>query len=896
MRSNQSVRQRIRSVVLGSMLLLCVFPSFAEAVKQPRVLLIHSYHSGFDWTDSITAGVLSGLRDNGRPVRLFIEYMDSKQFKPEEVSERFRELCAFKYSSADLDVILCSDNNALDFLLEHRDALFPDVPIVFCGINHFTPAMLGGASNITGVIEEPSYRETAELALKVNPQAKRIYALAGSSPTSIIHVDRFLQHTRDLAQQVEIIPLQNLTQQEFAEALGQIEKTDILVHLGLHRTRDDVSLSPGETYQFIRSHTEAPIYIYWTIYLREHAEFITGGVMIDGELQGRSAAQTALKIISGMPASKIPVMNVSPNIPILNFQELERLGLAHRPIPEDVTVINRPFSFFETYRLLVWSVLIVIAGMAAQIVFLGLSIRKRRRIETELREREEKMRVTLDSIAEAVITTDIDGHVLQLNPVAEDLTGWPAVEAVGRPIGDIFSMIDFITREPLENPVQEVADKGWCEIRTSHAVLVTRNRNECRITGSGAPIRDLQGDIIGVVLVFRDITEEILLQDKLQQGQKMDAIGQLAGGVAHDFNNMLGGIVASTEMAQIELRNHKDPSDLLDLILGAADRAASLTSKLLAFARRQPFTAEPLEIYQPLREALTLFSHTVDKRIRIHEQLPDEKLCVNGDFSLLQAAFLNLFINAAHAMPDGGDLYVSSRTVNLDRDYCASSTFDLQPGGFVEIEVRDTGAGIPEAVRGRIFEPFFTTKAVGKGTGLGLSAVLGTVQQHGGMISVYSELEEGTAFKITLPLTGQEAQKADAMSTQLLCGSGTILVVDDEPIMRTTCRAILEGYGYEVLLAEDGLQGLDLYKQQADRIDLVMLDMVMPEMNGRDCFLAIREISPDVPVIMSTGFSHLKELKDLKGKGLFDIIHKPFRRMELATMVLKALRSGPRGR
>ncbi|MEI6890956.1 MAG: response regulator [Pontiella sp.] len=860
------------------------------------MLLIHSYHSGFEWTDRITDGVMEGFGATDKVVRLSVEYLDSKLHELSEVAENFRALCALKYSENPPDVILCSDNNALEFLVEYRLGLFPETPIVFCGIHNFSDDLLGGASIITGVIEEPSYRETAELALAMHPDTTRIYALACSTAPSRIHMERFMRSVRGMDPAVEIIPLHDLSLQEFAEALEQTVETDLIINLALHRMGEHDTLSVREAYRFIRAHTAAPIYNLWSAYLQTQSEFLAGGVMIDGEVQGKLIAEMALKIIEGTPVSQLPIVTDSPNVPLLNYRELERLGRSSLAFPDDVLVINRPFSFYETYHVLVWSVVVVIWGMTTLIIFLYISMRRRRRAEAELRiqgmmlrEREEKLRVTLDSIAEAVITTDVDGGVQHLNPVAEALTGWRNADAVQRPIGEVFNAFDADSREPLVNPVEELVAKDGPIIRGNHTLLISRNADEYQIVGSGALIRDDHGLMIGVVLVFRDITEKLVLQDRLRQSQKMDAIGQLAGGIAHDFNNMLGGIVAATEMAQIELREEKDPTDLLDMVLASADRAASLTTKLLAFARKQPIESSPVEIHQPLQEALTLFAHTADKRIRIHGDLSGAEQYVTGDFSLLQSVFLNLFINASHAMPAGGDLYISAKPVELDRSYCEQSTFDLHPGPFIEVEVRDTGAGIPEILLSRIFEPFFTTKDIGKGTGLGLAAVLGTIQQHGGTITVHSELEIGTRFCIILPLTEQHPEQSDDLPSEQVCGTGTILVVDDEKIMRETCQMILEDFGYEVLLADNGIQGLEWVEKEAGRIDLILLDMVMPEMNGRDCFKAIRAIRPDMRIIMSSGVSRLEELGDLKEQGLCGVLHKPYRRLELGKMVQMVL-------
>ncbi|WP_372806105.1 ABC transporter substrate binding protein [Pontiella sp.] len=891
------LRSGIAGLTAALLWLFAVAPCAYPAPENPSVLLINSYHQGFEWTDSVTAGVVDFFKQTGR-ARLSIEYMDSKNYELSTIAAAFSNQCAIKYGQAPPDLVLCSDNNALAFLLEHRDALFPDIPIVFCGINDFTPEMLAGASNITGVVETPSYRETVELALQIQPKARRVYAVACSAMMSGIHIQRFMESCRPLEDRVEIIPLHDLTLEEFRRELRQVAKSDIIVNLALHRTRDQKILSSGEAYAFIREQTEAPVYNLWSAYLHDHSRYIMGGVMVDGEAQGRLSAQMAAQILAGTNASDLPVVTESPNVAILNYRELERLGAAHHPHPANAVIVNCPFSFYETYCGLVWTTVAVIAGMLTLIAFLFLNIRKRRRVESELRtqrrtlrEREENLRVTLGSIAEAVIATDMDGNVRHLNPIAEKLTGWPNAEARNQPITQILNLLDAETRAPMESPVKQVASAPDSIVYAKNAVFVARDGREYRIAGSGAPIRDGQGNMIGVVLVFRDVTDELALQEKLRNNQKMDAIGQLAGGIAHDFNNMLGGIISATEMAQIELDQQKDPSDLLKMVLDSAGRAAALISKLLAFARRHPLATTPTEIRRPIQDALALFAATADKRVRVHADLPEEDLYVMGDLSQLQNAFLNLFINASHAMPAGGDLDLSWKTVELDRAQCEASAFAIQPGPFIEIEIADTGIGIPESVLPRIFEPFFTTKEIGKGTGMGLSVVLGTVQQHNGAIAVDSEPEAGTRFRILLPLTDRRPQEPDAEGHAPFCGTGTILIADDEEVMRKTSQAILENMGYEVLLAENGAEALELYQNKAGRIDLVILDMVMPEMNGRDCFFAIRRIDPRAKVVIASGYAVQEELHDLQQKGLAGTIHKPFRIQELCGLVASVLSS-----
>ncbi len=377
------------------------------------------------------------------------------------------------------------------------------------------------------------------------------------------------------------------------------------------------------------------------------------------------------------------------------------------------------------------------------------------------------------------------------------------------------------------------------------------------------------------------------LREQLYQTRKMEAIGQLAGGIAHDFNNLLGGIIGGAELLHLESLS-ENGRQMLDLIIKAAERAASLTDKLLAFSRKRIHSNTAVDCLKIINETVELLKHTVDRNINIIVASSPNVPPINGDASQLQNSLMNIGINATHAMPKGGNLKFSLDTIKLDEEYCTASPFTIKPGLFVDISVSDTGCGMSPEVLSRIFEPFFTTKEQGKGTGLGLSAVYGTVQDHGGAITVYSEAGVGTVFHLYLP-TSSEPVVECLINRNYPTGTGTILIIDDDELIRCTASALLQSLGYSIILAENGLEGVNKFKEMQLSIDLIILDMIMPEMGGKEAFTKLREINPKIPVVIASGFSKPEEMTSLKELGVFSFLPKPFNKMELAEIVHIAL-------
>jgi len=395
-----------------------------------------------------------------------------------------------------------------------------------------------------------------------------------------------------------------------------------------------------------------------------------------------------------------------------------------------------------------------------------------------------------------------------------------------------------------------------------------------------------------------DITEQVAAEailrskeEQLRQSQKMEAIGQLAGGVAHDFNNMLAAILGSAEIMAESIPEDDEKTRMVNVIVKASQRAADLTSKLLSFSRKGKLISTPLDLHRVVHDTVLLLERSIDRRIEIQLELEAPNPLVIGDPSQLENALLNLCINARDAMPEGGVLRVATQRVPLDEAFCRALVgFSLEPGAYVRLTVEDSGHGIPPEIRDRIFEPFFTTKPTGKGTGLGLAAVYGIVKDHRGLIQVDSAPGQGTAFNIYLPLEESAllpSESKPSLPTRL--GGGSVLVIEDEEVVRSTASMLLQNLGYDVILAADGLEGIRCFQANRARIRLVLLDMVMPGISGKETAQRLATIDPSVPIIITSGFSMELCASELLNEGIHGFLHKPYGRAELAKALLSSL-------
>jgi two-component system, cell cycle sensor histidine kinase and response regulator CckA len=520
----------------------------------------------------------------------------------------------------------------------------------------------------------------------------------------------------------------------------------------------------------------------------------------------------------------------------------------------------------------------------------------RHRLESRVRESERWLAATLRCVGDAVIATDARGSIKLVNSVAESLTGWSRYDAADKYLSEVVEIKTQDNGFNLEGLAAVSLRRGIATDLPKNALLITRNRRQTPVEGSATPILDDEGIFSGFVLAFRDVSQRLRAEEGLQrseqalrQAHKMEAIGRMAGGVAHDFNNLLTIVLGNLSLACSSFAVGDPNRNLVEFAETASWRAAELVKRLLGFSQQARLMLKPLSVNSLLRETVKLLQRIVDPRITLHCDLDPNIWPVYADGAQLNDVFLNICLNARDAMPHGGRLSVQTRNITIDEDYVRSHV-DAAPGEFVRLHFNDTGHGIPLEIQDRIFEPFFTTKEPGKGTGLGLAMVFGIVRQHRGWIECRSEVNEGTSFELYLPRCTKEiAKPTNSSGPAAPRGTGeTILLVDDDAMVRDFAERVLRGHGYRVMIAEDGKQAVEVFRRQQDQIDLVILDLTMPRLSGQDALHQLVQIKPGVRVILISGYFTEGALPAGNDRVL-GVVGKPYRIEELLTIVRSAL-------
>ena len=519
---------------------------------------------------------------------------------------------------------------------------------------------------------------------------------------------------------------------------------------------------------------------------------------------------------------------------------------------------------------------------------IAINITRRKAAEEALAAEKEQLTVTLRSIGDGVITTDIGGRVVLLNAVAEELTGWSQDEARGRSLSEVFHIIHEQTRQPCENPVDKVITSGQIIGLANHTALIARDGRERNIADSGAPIRDREGRTIGVVLVFRDVTEKQRMAEQLVKVQKLESVGVLAGGIAHDFNNLLAAILGNINLALFDDDMREGTRKLLSAAEKASIRAKGLTRQLLTFSKGGEPVKATASIADIIRDSADFVLH--GSNVNCVYSLSDDLRLVDIDRDQMSQVIQNIIINAMDAMPAGGTIRIDGDNIDSPASLPASlSSADK----YIKIDISDSGSGIPETMLENIFDPYFSTKE--QGSGLGLAITHSIISKHGGAISVQSEPGAGTTFTIYLPAsTRQQQKKMSAEPMMTTSHKAKIMIMDDEELIRDVTSAMLSILGHEVIPARDGKEAVKLYQQYHDAgepIDIIIMDLTIPGgMGGKEAVREILAINPRARVIVSSGYSHDPVMAHCQEYGFVAALVKPFQLQDINDVLNQTLK------
>ena len=881
------------ALILLYILLCGVSPLMAQDL---RVLVLHSYQQEYPWTRSQNDGFVEQLtaRVSERNLLFSSECLDTKRvdfFVP--YRQFFAEYLVRKYRDYRFDLIYSTDDNALQFLLEYKQELFPGVPVVFSGVNSLAVESRLDRDEYTGVYEVKEISHNVELIRRLLPLQESILVVGdGSETDQAIRAELQDLSTTPGGEQGDIRlehiadnRLQDLTARLAARERGMILLTTIggvkddngqllaLDHIlrGIVNAGDFVILSMEDAYM---------------------AEGVLGGVVTSGVAQGRAAADLAARLVADGVAVSSLAPSVGPNVPTFDHRELQRLNIPRLQLPEGSVILNAPRSIYQEFKRTVWMTALVFVILLLLIAVLVVSMMKLTRAEEALAESERFLNSVIENIPDMVFVKRADTlRFVRLNRSGERFLGVRSEDIVGRTAEEVFSAeqaADF-TRQDKET----LAGGSLLDIPEE---MVTGPGGIHFLHTKKIPILDENGHPAFLLGISRDMTREreererrLALEERLIQAEKMESIGTLAGGIAHDFNNILSSVIGYTELARIE-RDQDKVDKYLEGTLKGAERAKELIRQILTFSRKTDHKKSPVDLSQVVRETMKMLRSTLPSTITMEEDLLKEAV-IFGDATQVQQIVFNLCTNAYHAMmTKGGVLAVSTQQVCI-QDEQEQELLRLAPGEYLRLVVADTGMGMDAETRQKMFDPYFTTKGPEAGTGLGLAVVHGIVKSHQGQIHVYSEHGVGTTIHVYFPRLEAESAVIEQEELKPMTGRGEhILLVDDEEDIINVHQQLLENSGYQVTSFTDGRQALQAIREQPARFNALVTDMTMPHLTGAELARTALTIVPGLPIILCTGHSAMINREKALAMGIGAYCEKPLRRDELLGQLQQLLR------
>ncbi len=884
------MREMMKTIWFPGFILCMVIIALLMAVQNvfaAKILIIHSYGNSYGWTRTINDSMLQELEADSMTHDIFIEYLDCKSFSPDVILPEIKKLMYLKYSVKDKrpDIVLMSDNIALEFFKKERHDLFRGIPGVFCGINNYTEGMIAGYGLITGVAEETDVKGTIELMMKLQPDLTDVAVINDNTETGIAVRDRIFSELNKKTIPFRVHDLIGLSATELAEIFKKFPTTSAVLYGTFFVDKTGRRFSGYEAISNVLNATDLMVYVHADNQLYYGA---CAGSVVSAWMQGHIAGKMAREIISGKSADLIPVMTTSPNEVIINYPAFIKRGGNPSRIPSGSRVINKPVTLWSEYGFFVMLTCAVFVLMGTMIIILVIQVKIRKLSQVKVEQGRLLLQKVIENIPSMVVWCNSEGYLCGFNKAFSSFVS--CSEIIGKRIEEI-PFPEPLNRHLLQE-LEKVRHDGdavlWEEIR----IMPGPGENSIYLY-SIIPLKDygLYGKM-GILILLRDITDKKILEEQLYQSRKMEAVGRLAGGIAHDFNNLLAGIMGSASLILFEPQLSDDLRSKVNIILQSSEKAKNLIKQLLDFSRKREIVFKPVNLNSIIYNSSIILRQTIQPDVVIKCSFGEKESIVSGDESQLQSVILNLGLNARDSMCEGGELkYVLTEEMLDSERLDILRLKGLTPGRYAMLEVSDTGCGIPQEYLPNIFEPFFSTKGE-KGTGLGLATTYSFIKSMNGEITVESSPGHGTKFVIYLAVI-DNCEFSDHKNEYLELDSiahGKILIVDDKPEVLNIVEMMLNRMGFSVIKAESGKIALELIRNLSLPPDIILLDMVMPEMNGVQVLTALKNMGIPSKVIISSGYNE-EEFNHIEPEYRPDaFIDKPYSYYELYSLCKRLLR------